>query len=108
MLSTRFCLDTLYRSFHSIQGVLRFVGNFSSHGRPLSAEQDVLRFAEGIEGQGYSASDPKVIADEAAKLAMRADASIGFLHLQQVAAEKVPPSIPRELEEAHQSFVGTG
>jgi hypothetical protein len=52
--------------------------------------------------------DLKVIADEAAKLAMRADASIGFAHLQQVAADNVPPSISRELEEAHQSFVGTG
>jgi DNA polymerase III delta prime subunit len=82
--------------------------NHHLSGRPVAAAADVAHFARTIEGQGYSASDLKVIADEAAKLAMRADASIGFLHLQQVAAEKVSPSIPRELEEAHQSFVGRG
>jgi ATP-dependent 26S proteasome regulatory subunit len=74
-------------------------------GRPVAAAVDVACFAEGIEGHGYSASDLKVVADEAAKLAMRADQSIGLAHLQQVAVEKVPPSISREQEEAYQLFV---
>jgi transitional endoplasmic reticulum ATPase len=77
-------------------------------GRPVAAAADVVHFARTIEGQGYSTSDLKVIADEAAKLAMYADESIGFSHLQRVAVDKVAPSISRELEEAHQSFVGRG
>ncbi len=61
--------------------------------RPLSSPDDVRAFASSIEGQGYSASDLKLLVDEAAKFAFREDQPITLLHLQKAAVERVSPSI---------------
>ncbi len=73
-------------------------------GRPVKDENDLALFAQKIAGAGYSASDIKVLADEAAKLALRSDADISIDHLVRAAAERVPPSITRESEEFYMSF----
>jgi SpoVK/Ycf46/Vps4 family AAA+-type ATPase len=61
---------------------------------PVSNDADVRDFASSIEGKGYSASDLKLLVDEAAKFAFRDDQSIAMWHLQKAAVERVPPSIP--------------
>jgi transitional endoplasmic reticulum ATPase len=73
-------------------------------GRPFTSEQDVRDFAATIAGQGYAASDLKLLVDEAAKLAMKADQDISSAHLTTAAVEIVPPSISREREEAYLEF----
>jgi len=71
--------------------------------RPISSSQDIQGFAATIAGQGYSASDLKLLADEAAKLAMKAQQNISSAHLT-AAVERVPPSISREQEDFYRAF----
>ena len=73
-------------------------------GRPVQRENDLGVFAQKITGLGYSASDIKVLADEAAKMALKCDAEISIDHLMQAVAERVPPSVTRESEEFYLSF----
>jgi transitional endoplasmic reticulum ATPase len=73
-------------------------------GRPFTSKKEVSKFAESIAGQGYSASDVKLLVDEAAKLAMKEGQEISAVHLTAAAIEKVPPSISRETEENYMSF----
>ncbi len=73
-------------------------------GRPFTSAQDIRLFAETIANQGYSASDIKLLADEAAKLAMKANQDISSVHLTAAAAERVPPSISREQQELYLAF----
>jgi transitional endoplasmic reticulum ATPase len=73
-------------------------------GRPVQRESDLAIFGQKITGLGYSASDIKVLADEAAKMALKANVDISIDHLMQAAAERVPPSITRESEEFYMSF----
>ena len=73
-------------------------------GRPLKSSQDVMSFAATIEGQGYSASDLKLLVDEAAKLAMKGQEDISSAHLLAAAVEKVLPSISHEQEDTYFAF----
>ena len=73
-------------------------------GRPLIAPDVPQEFARMIEGLGYSASDVKVLVEEASKLAMRDRAAITCCHLQRAAAERVPPSISNETQELYMAF----
>lgn len=73
-------------------------------GRPFTSAQDVRHFASTIAEQGYSASDLKLLVDEAAKIAMKADQDISSSHLTTAAAERVPPSISHEQEELYLAF----
>jgi transitional endoplasmic reticulum ATPase len=73
-------------------------------GRPFTSRTEVSKFAESIAGKGYSASDVKLLVDEAAKLAMREGREISAGHLNTAAIDKVPPSISRETEENYLSF----
>jgi transitional endoplasmic reticulum ATPase len=73
-------------------------------GRPFNSDNDLRPFASSIAGQGYSASDLKLLVDEAAKLAMKSNQDISSAHLTQAAVEKVPPSISREQEDAYLAF----
>ena len=77
---------------------------FHLEGRPL-ANADISRiFAEQIQGQGYSASDLKALADEAAKIAIKERSSISISHLERAAVERVPPSISMEQADLYVSF----
>ena len=73
-------------------------------GRPVERERDLAVFAQKITGLGYSASDIKVLADEAAKMALKSDAEISIDHLVQAAAQRVRPSVTRKNEEFYMSF----
>lgn len=71
-------------------------------GRPHCAKEGIREFAGTIAGQGYAASDLKLMVDEAAKFAMKDRSDIGPKHLMRAAAERVRPSIPASAEEAYQ------
>ena len=73
-------------------------------GRPITSKEDVNCFSLTLVGKGYSASDLKVLADEAAKLAMKERADISPTHLSTAADQKVPPSISREQLDVYLSF----
>ena len=73
-------------------------------GRPFSSRDDVKSFSMSLAGQRYAASDLKVLADEAAKLAMRAQEEISLVHLSNAAADRVRPSISRETEQLYREF----
>ena len=73
-------------------------------GRPITADLDLGTFAQKIDGMEYSASDIKVLADEAAKIAMRSEEDISAAHLLQAANERVPTSISSVNEEVYLSF----
>jgi transitional endoplasmic reticulum ATPase len=74
------------------------------NGRPFGSDEDVRQFATSIAGRGYSASDLKLITDEAAKLAIKSHQDISSIHLTKAAIDKVPPSISREQEDAYLAF----
>lgn len=76
-------------------------------GRPVSSEAEIAEFSGRIQGRGYSASDIKVLTDEAAKLAMKDNADISLRHLECAALEKVPPSITTEQEKRYAAFVAS-
>ena len=73
-------------------------------GRPHSPSDSILEFATAIAGQGYSASDLKLIVDEAAKFAMRDRSEITPKCLTRAAAERVRPSITLETETMYQQL----
>ena len=73
-------------------------------GRPIRDVADLALFAKKINGVGYSASDIKVLADEAAKIALKSDAEISLEHLVRAAAERVPLSITPENTDLHMNF----
>jgi SpoVK/Ycf46/Vps4 family AAA+-type ATPase len=75
-------------------------------GRHIAGNMNIGLFASQIAGRGYSASDLKVLVDEAAKLAMRNNTEISDHHLAKAASEKVPPSISVEIEESYRAFAG--
>ena len=81
---------------------------FHLKGRLATPNIDVAGFASEIGGAGYSASDLKLMVDEAAKLAMRSDSPISHEHLVKSALEKVSPSISIEVQNSYQSFAGRG
>lgn len=64
---------------------------FHLRGRPLAEGLDTTTFCRDLM-QGYSASDIKVLADEAARIALSEDSGITIEHLA-AAVQKVPPSI---------------
>ena len=77
---------------------------FHLEGRPVTDAEVPQMFAEQIQGQGYSASDLKALADEAAKLALKERSPISINHLERAAVERVPPSISKEQEDVYLAF----
>ena len=71
----------------------------------MSNDLSIERVALAFQGQGYSASDLKLLVDEAAKLAMQQDQDIAETHLQTTARHKVRPSINPEQEMQYQNFM---
>jgi transitional endoplasmic reticulum ATPase len=67
---------------------------------------DVIGFATEISDLGYSASDLKLIVDEAARIAIRSDVPISHEHLAMAAADRVPPSITDASQAAYLDFAG--
>ncbi len=78
---------------------------FHLDGRPVSPQLSIDSFAEAIAGQGYSASDLKLLVDEAAKIAMRHGGDVGYEHLEAAAAQKVRPSITDDVQAEYQLFM---
>jgi AAA+ superfamily predicted ATPase len=81
---------------------------FHLKGRLTADDINVRSFAAEITGLGYSASDLKLMVDEAAKIAMRRDAAINHEHLATAASTRVPPSIGSDLTTIHAEFGGRG
>jgi SpoVK/Ycf46/Vps4 family AAA+-type ATPase len=77
---------------------------FHLNGRPTCPELLIGAFAEAIDGQGYSASDLKLLVDESAKIAMQEGSEISYKHLEATAAQNVRPSITEELEMEYRLF----
>ncbi len=77
---------------------------FHLRGRYVDAQISTKRFAADISALGYSASDLKLIVDEASKMAMGLDQPIDATHLERAATERVPPSISDELQLAYSEF----
>jgi transitional endoplasmic reticulum ATPase len=75
--------------------------SFHLAGRPIEDGIDVLDIAAGLEG--YSASDIKFLADEAAREAMEGGAPISAKLIEQ-AKGRVPASIASQDEERYKSF----
>jgi ATP-dependent 26S proteasome regulatory subunit len=69
---------------------------YHCQGRPVEDTEVAQGVALLLEGQGYSASDLKALADEAAKMAMKDKGPITLEHFQLAATEKVLPSITEE------------
>ena len=80
--------------------------DFHLKGRLTAPDIDLNGFAAGISDLGYSASDLKLIVDEAARIAMRRDVPITHEHLAMAAAERVLPSITDESQAAYVAFAG--
>ncbi len=80
--------------------------DFHLKGRLTTPDIDLGGFATEISDLGYSASDLKLIVDEAARIAMKYDAPIAHEHLTMAAAERVPPSITDESQAAYAAFAG--
>lgn len=78
---------------------------FHLHGRPVEASVDIVTLAGNLAG--YSASDVKLLVDEAAKLAFKSRVPINSDHLW-AAIGKVPASISIEQEERYQAFAQRG
>jgi transitional endoplasmic reticulum ATPase len=74
--------------------------------RLTSPDIEVIGFAAKISGLGYSASDLKLIVDEAARIAIRNDTPIAHDHLAMAAADRVPPSITDASQAAYLDFAG--
>jgi ATP-dependent 26S proteasome regulatory subunit len=79
---------------------------FHLKGRLTTSDINVSGFAEEIGNVGYSASDLKLLVDEAAKIAMRLDTAISHKHLSSAAMEKVAPSISEALQKTYLGFAG--
>ncbi len=62
------------------------------NGRPITCKEDICHFAFSLADKGYSASDLKVLADEAAKVAMKEKSNISPAHLAAAAAQSEPAS----------------
>lgn len=77
---------------------------FHLEGRPVTSTDVSQIFADQIQGQGYSASDLKALADEAAKMALKERSPISVNHLERAAVERVPPSISKEQEDVYLTF----
>lgn len=77
---------------------------FHLEGRPLTSAEVPQMFAEQIQGQGYSASDLKALADEAAKIALKERSPISVNHLERATVERVPPSISKEQADVYLAF----
>jgi transitional endoplasmic reticulum ATPase len=69
---------------------------FHCQGRPVENEDVAGTVAGLIRGRGYSASDLKALADEAAKMAMKERGPIRVQHFELAAMEKVLPSITED------------
>lgn len=77
---------------------------YNAKGRPLSDSSVFAAVAHEIRDRGYSASDLKLLVDEAAKLAMRDRSLITVVHFQKAAQEKVHPSITPDVQELFAEF----
>jgi len=77
---------------------------FHMEGRPLMTAEIPEMFAEQIQNRGFSASDLKVLVDEAAKIALKEHSPISIDHLQRAAVERVPPSISKEQADVYLAF----
>ena len=65
--------------------------SFHLYGRRQCADIDIVSFADTLPG--YSASDLKMVVDEAARRARKARLPISEQHLRTAARELVPPSV---------------
>jgi ATP-dependent 26S proteasome regulatory subunit len=81
---------------------------FHLRDRFTSETMNIEEFASNIDGLGYSASDLKLLVDEASKMAMRKDAPISIQDFSKAAFEKVPPSISDEVQTRYSEFIGFG
>jgi transitional endoplasmic reticulum ATPase len=75
---------------------------FHLFGRRQEDHIDTEALADGLAG--YSASDLKLLVDEAARLARRARLPISEAHLRAAAQERVPPSVGPADEQKYLSF----
>lgn len=79
---------------------------FHLQGRRCDKDNISLReIAKKIEG--YSCADIKLLVDEAARIAFKERKSISQIHLN-LAVKRVPPSVPREVEEEYSGFMTRG
>jgi transitional endoplasmic reticulum ATPase len=76
--------------------------------RLTAIDIELGEFSQQIAGQGYAASDIKLLVDEAAKIAMLKHLPIRHEHLETAAAEKVPPSISDEAVAEFTKFTSRG
>jgi transitional endoplasmic reticulum ATPase len=74
-------------------------------GRPCESSLDIGRVA--TELNGYSASDLKLVVDEAARLALEKAELIGMEHIRTAAA-RVPPSVSEADEQKYRGFTERG
>ena len=75
---------------------------FHLYGRRQEEQIDTEALADALAG--YSASDLKLLVDEAARLARKVRAPISEAHLRTAAQERVPPSVSAEDERKYLSF----
>jgi ATP-dependent 26S proteasome regulatory subunit len=91
----------MYVSPPDLQARIEILGHHLE-GRPIGPDLQLADFC--INLNGYSASDLKVLADEAARLALHKRSTIGATDLVQ-ALSMVRPSISRQEEEAYRSWL---
>jgi AAA+ superfamily predicted ATPase len=75
---------------------------FHLYGRRQEEQIDTEALADALTG--YSASDLKLLVDEAARLARQTHVPISEAHLRTAAQERVPPSVSAEDERKYLSF----